>query len=1251
MTRCLKRIALLLLYAIACVIISTAIFGVVLKEFTPIINKHKSAVEQYASNLLHLDIHIESIQADWARFGPEVHFKGISLSAPGDGQAFMKADDLTMQIGIFRTAWRRSIYFRSLSLSGSEISIREDAAQHYLINDTFPIDLSDETHSQFPDFFTWLITQNHIRLNKIHLELQQLNKNSAILQLDRANVYQYDRGDAKKEMSVFVEGNVFGKTMDSLRNSKRVKSDFVLSVWINLFQQKISFAEVELLNRNLEIQKNKKIFRYPSFEGVFVWQPVGDNWLLQGKEVRLTKMPRESRDYSFEVWRFPDHYAAHLNSLDLSDVATAAAFFDLTRLNLNLQSVDLEKAKIRGTVKDIDMRIPCDFSALDQYHFSAALDNFSSQAYQELPEIHHLSGAISGSISQGNFMLLDKEDDIYFPLYFNQPMAVKDVTATGQWNFTKNTLSLLLNSMHASSASAEAYGAMKLEIPLKSTASVMLSLIGQYNVKQSQDVLKFLPMKEFNADFDRWLTSAVGKGLGSEGKVLIRGRVNDFPYPKKEGVFIVDGSVKPLNVTFSPEWPTVENVSGRLLLHNQLFSLQVNAGTFESGLNIKNIHVVVPNYQADDAVIQVGLTAYGEISHYLNYIQKTPLNKTLGQWFSPFGLQGPGVLTLHLGLPIAHLDNDHIKVNGQWFAQEDNFSWKSFKNESIKNIKGIIHFTQESVFADSLSATLAKEPLQLRIDTEKAKGTMSAIAVDAQGTFSVPELKTLSQMNWLSFYLSGRSKFHAHLRVPMTTPEYLISFDTDLRGIKVNLPEDLGKDEKSALPFSAKISLNPTTDTAQCMLSYTKNSNATITMQHYSQEKTRTVQIDANAVAFSWPLAIATPKTMTANASSFWSSLTLLTVHLSHLSLYKNDFSSVLISGERNPSSFLWKIQANEADGQVDLPFDAKQPINANFKYITLPASKNIMPSSAEASTSDLSAKVAATWPPFYLEIEQFKKGKLNFGKTIVQTTPITNGVKFDKISLQNKYHSIVAHGHWVNERMKDVTYVEGEFTTKNLGKFLSVNDITQNFHAKEGKIKYTLHWLGSPMKFQLKTLEGNASIDVKNGVIPLSGDAANNGLGKVLTLFSAQSIQRRLQLNFSDLSENGYSFNTLMSTMQFKEGSAKVESGAFDGPEAKIGFTGRLGLVKQDYDLYLVVTPYVTSSLPLLATLAGGPIAGVATYAFDKIAAGSIAKFTSYKYLLRGPWTQPQLISLDLEAEKKPEEKNIAPVEEAHVG
>ncbi len=234
---------------------------------------------------------------------------------------------------------------------------------------------------------------------------------------------------------------------------------------------------------------------------------------------------------------------------------------------------------------------------------------------------------------------------------------------------------------------------------------------------------------------------------------------------------------------------------------------------------------------------------------------------------------------------------------------------------------------------------------------------------------------------------------------------------------------------------------------------------------------------------------------------------------------------------------------------------------------------------------------------------------------------------------------------------------MQGDFNTKNSGEFLKQMEITNNFQAKAGSATYNINWAGSPLSFQLKKLSGDANLQVKDGVIPVTGDAAKMGLGKVLSLFSTQSIQRRLKLNFSDLGNNGYSFNTFVTQLHFQDGNANVRKGEIDGPEAKIAFNGRIGLAATDYNLELIVNPYVTSTLPLIATLAGGPIAGVATYAIDKLASKSIAKITSYHYRLIGPWSQPKLVDLDEELKQKQAVKqakldaiSAAPVEDVKI-
>jgi uncharacterized protein YhdP len=79
----------------------------------------------------------------------------------------------------------------------------------------------------------------------------------------------------------------------------------------------------------------------------------------------------------------------------------------------------------------------------------------------------------------------------------------------------------------------------------------------------------------------------------------------------------------------------------------------------------------------------------------------------------------------------------------------------------------------------------------------------------------------------------------------------------------------------------------------------------------------------------------------------------------------------------------------------------------------------------------------------------------------------------------------------------------------------------------------------------------------------------------------------------------------------------------------------GKIGLAEKDYNLTLKIFPNVTSSLPLVATIAAGPVAGVATWLADKIFSHQVKKMTEIHYNVTGSWSKPNMVKLP---EKKSE-------------
>jgi len=57
-----------------------------------------------------------------------------------------------------------------------------------------------------------------------------------------------------------------------------------------------------------------------------------------------------------------------------------------------------------------------------------------------------------------------------------------------------------------------------------------------------------------------------------------------------------------------------------------------------------------------------------------------------------------------------------------------------------------------------------------------------------------------------------------------------------------------------------------------------------------------------------------------------------------------------------------------------------------------------------------------------------------------------------------------------------------------------------------------------------------------------------------------------------------------------------------------------------------LSISPHVTSSLPVVATLAGGPLAGAVTWVADKLVSKAVTNVTTVNYKVSGPWSHPQV-------------------------
>jgi uncharacterized protein YhdP len=133
-------------------------------------------------------------------------------------------------------------------------------------------------------------------------------------------------------------------------------------------------------------------------------------------------------------------------------------------------------------------------------------------------------------------------------------------------------------------------------------------------------------------------------------------------------------------------------------------------------------------------------------------------------------------------------------------------------------------------------------------------------------------------------------------------------------------------------------------------------------------------------------------------------------------------------------------------------------------------------------------------------------------------------------------------------------------------------------------------------------------------------------GFGRLISLLSLQSLPRRLTLNFGDLLHKGFYFEKIQGDWTLKDGNATTRNTYLDGSVAYVAINGAVDLLNEQYHLRLLVAPHLTSSIPIVATIAGGPVVGGVAWAINQLITPEVQRIAHYTYSVEGPWRQPEV-------------------------
>lgn len=867
------------------------------------------------------------------------------------------------------------------------------------------------------------------------------------------------------------------------------------------------------------------------------------------------------------------------------------------------------------------------------------LQNISFASWQKYPGIQNLSGQLDFSPLQGKFNLSSSNSIFQFQPMFRSPILVKKSRGQVIWQHdASNNLLIKIKNIALKLKAAEATGYLNIILPKEKGSPEVNSKVS-FKIKDVTEISTLYPVTTTPVAVVKWLDKSIKGGVLDKGIFILNGRLSDFPFDKGNGKFLISGQLENGKLHYLDSWPDIENLKARLLFKGRSMTIISHYAT-TLGARISYVNARIDNLEKSILNIKGKLETLNHQVVKVNSTNNPLLHSFSLPYLDKLSVRGKWQLGLNLLLPLDKTMTFGNKFSGSVRLDQVDITTDDL---SINKLMGNINFSENSFNTQNLIGNLASYPFQLTSTTNTLPEGQN-IHMLLRGNIGTLALQKMSKLTLLNAFKGGSAyQMSADILKPAEGQLHSkVTIDSNLQGIKADLPQPFDKLSQTSLPSHfifeqqgphRKIAFNYG-DKIKAIFAYKQNHNQYLFDRGsvaFNNEASKLplsqgLKIEGNLTSFNldtWKPFLSSTKTTSWHdkISHLYALINHVNLRIDEVQLGGLNFQKLNITSASTPDALSFFINSIGTQGEIKMPktFPA-YPIKINLQSFQLPPKQAI---ENKLSPNDI--------PPVDLSITDLRYKNKLIKNIDLKLRPEGNNLFIKQLSLKEPSLKIIAQGVWRKMKGHQETVLKGNMDSSNLGAILNQWQLTDNVVKGTGEAHFNLSWADSPLNLESKLLSGTIDLRFSKGrIIKLSNQANfGMGMGRMLTLFSLQTLPRRLMLDFSDLTEPGFSFDEMKGVLQFRQGNVYTDNASMDGPVAKVRIWGRIGLGAKDYNLRLSINPYVTSSLPVVATLTAGPIVGAATWLIDKVFSHQVKQMTEIHYNVTGSWDNPNLKNL----------------------
>ena len=891
-------------------------------------------------------------------------------------------------------------------------------------------------------------------------------------------------------------------------------------------------------------------------------------------------------------------------------------------------------------------------------------------AWESVPGVAGIDGDVAAREHAGRVRVRSSGFTLDLQHFLRTPVGASEAGATVDWWWQPDGWRLATDDLHAVTADGRGGGRARLWLP-SSGESPRLVLDLKIADADARAAPRYLPGRTLPPPVVQWLDAAFLAGRVHDVSFEFAGEMRRFPFRDGGGLFLVRVPFEGMRLHYQDGFADVEAAHGVAEFRNQGFSAQAS-GARVAGIEVTEAHVAMADFR--DAELVARAQAHGDVRTGLAFVQQSPVGPKLGPFFMKVAGEGPFNAGVLLDLPLRRFAEREIEIDAR--LERVSARLPGLEGE-VRDLTGSFQLRNRELEVPQLTGALLGGPMTLRAHTQAGKPGERVLSIEAQGHVGGEQLQPLLGIT-RGRWLDGGFDWRAQARWPRlewrpeptplpadAPPDALaVSHETEVRllpgtvrldatlaGLTIALPAPLAKAAAEARPLRADLAIDPGLQAdapappaalrrrdapraaaLAARVQLGRDSGALEWRRDGEFGFTRgTLRFGGGAAALHDAPGLTLEGHLADYDLSAWLRVKLNartgaglgnylrggSVVVDRFAVLGFSFPDVTIALEGRDQAWRVQVDGPAAHGSLVVPWDV--PGTQTF---LLDMDRLVL---GERSTADGAAAERTDptqLPAMRIAVRNLEIQKRRFGALEAALSRSGAGLKLERATLNGASFTASGQGNWSVAGEKQSCLLSFSLESGNVLDTLTAWGFAPTLTGRAGHASGELRWLGGIDGDVLARLGGNIKIAIDDG--QLTG--VEPGAGRVLGLMSVAALPRRLTLDFSDLTDKGFAFDTIKGSFEFRDGNAYTTDLVLKGPAAEIGVVGRTGFVAHDYDQTAKVTGHFGGPIAAAGMLAAGPAVGAALLLFSKVFKEPLSGIARGYYRISGNWERPHV-------------------------